>query len=55
MVDSYPNFLHTARHKLLDVFQNLIYSFGLTIGLRVISRTEAQLGIHGFMQPFPEF
>jgi hypothetical protein len=36
------------------VLQNLIYPFGLTIGLRMISRTEAQLGIQGFMQPLPK-
>jgi hypothetical protein len=32
----------------------MIYPLGLTIGLRMISRTEAQLGIQGFMQPLPE-
>jgi hypothetical protein len=34
--------------------QNLIYSLGLTISLRMVSRNEAQLGIQGFMQPFPK-
>jgi hypothetical protein len=32
----------------------LINSLGLTIGLGMISRTKAQLGIQGFMQPFPK-
>jgi hypothetical protein len=33
------------------VLYNLIHPFGLTIGPRMISRTETQLGIQGFMQP----
>jgi hypothetical protein len=41
--------LHSTSSQ--HVFQNLIHSFGLSIGLRVISRTEAQLGIQGFMYP----
>jgi hypothetical protein len=36
------------------ILKNLIDSLGLTTSLRVISRIEAQLGIQGFMQPFPE-
>jgi hypothetical protein len=27
---------------------------GLSISLRVIGRTQVQMGSHGFMQPFPE-
>jgi hypothetical protein len=36
------------------VFYNLIHPLGLTISLRMISRTETQLGIQGFMQPLPK-
>jgi hypothetical protein len=32
----------------------MIYSLGLSIGLKMINRTEAQLGIQGFMQPLLE-
>jgi hypothetical protein len=36
------------------IFKNLIYPFVLTISLRMISKTEAQLGIQGFMHPLPK-
>jgi hypothetical protein len=32
----------------------MIYSLGLPIGLWVTSKTEVQLGIHGFVQSFPK-
>jgi hypothetical protein len=36
------------------ILEGLIYSLSLSIGLTVISRTEVQLGIQGFMQAHPE-
>jgi hypothetical protein len=53
-VDSYPNFFRTAKHRLLVYSRGLIYLLGMSISLRVISRTEVQMGSHGFMQHFPE-
>jgi hypothetical protein len=53
MVDSYPNFFCTTEHRLLaypqgsDLLSQSVHRSG------VISRTEVQLGIHGFMQSFP--
>jgi hypothetical protein len=37
------------------ILTNLIYFLSLFLGLRVISRIEVQMGIHGLVQPFPEF
>jgi hypothetical protein len=37
-----------------DIFQNLIYSFRLTIGLRMITGTTDQLGSQTLMQLFPK-
>jgi hypothetical protein len=54
MIYSYPDFFHTTEHMLLIYPWGLIYSLGLSIGLRVISRIEVQMGIYGFMQPHPE-
>jgi hypothetical protein len=54
MVDSYPNFFHTKEASSEHILENLIYSLGPSIGLRVICRTEVQTGIHGLMQSFPE-
>jgi hypothetical protein len=36
------------------VFKNLIYSLGLSTGLRMIRRTKSQLGIQGFKQTLPK-
>jgi hypothetical protein len=36
------------------ILEDLIYLLGLSISLRVIGRTQVQMGSHGFMQPFPE-
>jgi hypothetical protein len=54
MVDSYSNFFCTIKHKLSAYPRGLIYLLSLFINLRVISRTEVQMGIQGFMQPFLE-
>jgi hypothetical protein len=54
MVDSYSNFFCTVEQKPLAYPQGLIYSLGLSITLSVISRTEVQMGVQGFVQPFPE-
>jgi hypothetical protein len=53
-VDSYPNFFRTTEHRLSAKPQESNLLSRLSIGLRVISRTEVPLGIQGFMQPFPE-
>jgi hypothetical protein len=53
-VDSYSNFFHTVEHMLSAYPRGQIYSLGPSIGLRVISRTEVQMGIHDLMQYFPE-
>jgi hypothetical protein len=54
MEDSYSNSFRTSVHMLLAYPWGLIYLLGLYIDLRVISRTEVQMGIQGFIQPFPE-
>jgi hypothetical protein len=48
-VDYYPNFFCTTEHRLSAYPWGLIYSLGLSIGLRVISITKVQMGIQGFM------
>jgi hypothetical protein len=53
-VDSYPNSFHIVVHKLSAYPCGLIYSLGLSIFLRTIRRTEVQMGIQGFLQPFLE-
>jgi hypothetical protein len=52
--DSYPNFFHVVEHKLSAYLLESDLLFGLTMRLRMISRTEMQLGIQGFMQPLPK-
>jgi hypothetical protein len=44
-VDSYPNLNCIVGHKLSAYPQGLIYSLDLSVVRRVISRTEAQMGI----------
>jgi hypothetical protein len=54
MVDSYPNFLRIAEHMVSTNPQGSDLLSRFVRVLRVISRTEVQTGIQGFMQPFPE-
>jgi hypothetical protein len=49
MVNSYTNSFRTVEHKLLAYPRGLFYLLDLSIGLRVINRTEVQMGIQGFM------
>jgi hypothetical protein len=53
MTYSYPNSFCTAEYQAYP--RGPIYSLGLSIGLGMISRTEVQMGIHGFVQSLPEF
>jgi hypothetical protein len=55
MVDSYSNFFVLQSIGSQYILGDLIYSLSLSISLRVISRTKVQLGVQGFVQPFPEF
>jgi hypothetical protein len=49
MVNSYTNSFRIVEHKLLAYPRGLFYLLDLSIGLRVINRTEVQMGIQGFM------
>jgi hypothetical protein len=55
MVNSYTNFFHTIEHKHLAYHRDSdLLPLGLSVHLRVISRTEVQMGVQGFVQPFLE-
>jgi hypothetical protein len=55
MVNSYTNSFCTTELELLAYpRESDLLSLGLFIHLRVISRTEVQMGVQGFVQPFLE-